>query len=161
MKDFQQQGAQPLPSHSQFFQKTDTPKEQTKDLVSKILSFIEDIDAVTFQPALADQLQFLDKLASDVVSLHQLTLLSTSFSESVTDCRKIVNNILNCKVFLPKFHIEISALDAAKDYRKSKKNKEVLSLICKGFNKDQQHTLILSQELRLLTHDLNAEMENI
>lgn len=161
MKDYQQQGAQPLPGHSQFFQKSDTPQDQTKDLVSKILSFIEDIEAVTQQQALAEQIQFLDKLANDVVSLHQLTLLSTSFSESVTDCRKIVNNILNCKVFLPKFHIEMSTLDAAKDYRKNKKNKEVLSLICKGYHKDQAHSLMLSQELRLLTHDLNAEMENI
>lgn len=161
MKDFQQQGAQPLPSHSQLFQKTDSPKEQTKDLVSKILSFIEDVDAVTYQPNLAEQTQFLDKIAGDVVSLHQLTLLSTSFSESVTDCRKIVNNILNCKVFLPKYHMEMSTLDAAKEYRKNKKNKEILSLICKGYHKDPQHSLILSQELRLLTHDLNAEMENI
>ena len=161
MKDYNQQGAQPLPSHSQFFQKSDTPKEQTKDLISKILSFIENIEAVTHHPALAEQLQFLDKLSSDIVSLHQLTLLSTSFSESVTDCRKIVNNILNCKVFIPKYRIEVSTLDASKDYRKNKKNKEILSLLCKGYQLDDKHSLILSQELKLLTHDLTAEMENI
>lgn len=161
MKDYQQQGAQPLPSHSQLFQKSETPKEQTKNFQAKIISFIEDIEAVTHQPKLADHLDFLDKFASDIVSLHQLTLLSTPFSESVTDCRKLINNILMCKVYLPEYNMEMSSLDAAKDYRKNKKNKDVLSLIFKAYHDDQQHSVILAQELKLLAHDLSAEMENI
>lgn len=161
MKDHNQQGAQPLPAQGHFFQKSDTPRDQIKDLIGLVLSVIENIDVLIFQPLLAEQTTFLDQLAANIVSLHQLTLIPSTFSLFVTDSRKVVNNILTCKVFVEKFQIDISLLDASKDYRKNKRNKELLMLIAQSFHKEPQRSRILSQELKILANDLIAEMENI
>lgn len=161
MKEYEQQGAQPLPYNEPFFTQQETPKEKIKALRNKILSFSQEIEDLLKQPLLTDHDEFLDKIAADIVSLHQLTLTSSLESTATMDSRKLINNILNCKVFIEKQLLDISLIDSAKSYRKSKKNKQALSLLLKGMILEKKRALMLAQEMKLLVIDLTAEMESI
>lgn len=161
MQEYQEQGFEALPSEETFFQPKETPKDIARSLVSRTLVFVDHIETIIHNPLMINDSDYLDKLAKDIVSLHQLSLENTPYSSLISETRKLLNNILNCRILLPNSEKEVSCVEAAKDYRKSKRNKESLLKICKAYQNEVLRSEMLCQDLRLLAHDIQAEAENL
>lgn len=161
MSHDEQQGALPSKDEHFFSFPLETPKEQILALRNKLITLIQIIEEITYQPLLCDHMDFLDKVASTIMALHQLTLLPSSNQQSLAETKQLISNILSCLLLVPKIPLEISLLDAAKLFRKDRKNKEALTLILKNCSKEQDSAQDLITDLKLLAFDLIEEKENI
>jgi hypothetical protein len=161
MKEYEQQGAQPLPNQESFFTQQESIDAQLHSLKDKIQAFITSIEGILKEPLLSKHPEFLDKFAADIVSLHHLSMDPKSKNSLVNETRKIISNVLNCEVKIQASHEPITAIDAALTFRKHKKNSKALHGLLENFLQNKEETQNLLTELKMISYDLSVERENI
>lgn len=161
MNDFQEQQALPLSKDEFFPRNPEDPKHVCHTLKVRILSFIADIEELLKNPLLADHLDFLDTIASHLVSLQSSIISVNICSDHVRETGVLVENILRCMVLVQDQDFALSTLDAAKIYRRNRKNSSPLATILKAYPNNRSTTESLLSELKLLVADLTEEKENI
>lgn len=160
MKDQQEHNALPLPKDDFFSNESEDPKQVCHALKVRILCFVLDIEQLVNTPQLADHLDFLDTIASHIVTLSTLTCCTGVCSENIIEAGKLIDNILTCNVLVKGQDFALSTLDAAKIYRKNRKNKEPFATLLKSYSDQKEETQTLLNELKLLAFDLNEEKGN-
>ena len=161
MQNYQEQNALPLPRDEFFSNQIDDPKQICHAFRTRILCFVTDIEQLIYNPSLADNLDFLDSVASHIVTLSTLSCSTQICSAPMIEAGKLLSNILTCHVLVKNRDFSLSTLDAAKIYRKNRKNKEPFSSLLKSYSEEKESTQSLLNELKLLAHDLNEEKESI
>lgn len=126
----------------------------------RTLALIFDIEQLIEKPHLIDTTYFLDRLATNIVSLYA-EINQPNNRAPVFENKLLIANILTCNVAIKYRSNRISLLDAASIYRKNKDNKDPLILICESMLQNLTYTRPLLNELKLIAFDFNAEMGNI
>lgn len=161
MQNYQEQNALPLPRNEFFGSQLEDPKQLCQAFKVRILCFITDIEQLMYNPSFADNLDFLDTIANHIVTLSSISSCIHVCSASIIEAGKLLDNILTCNVLVKNYDFSLSTLDAAKIYRKNRKNKEPLSSLLKSYSDNKELTESLLNEMKLLAFDLNEEKGNI
>lgn len=161
MQNYQEQNALPLPKDEFFSNQFEDPKQICHALKVRILCLISDIEQLMNTPHMADNLDFLDKIAAHIVTLSNLSCSAQACSSSIIEAGILLDNVLTCPVLVKNKGFSLSTLDAAKIYRKNRKNKEPLSILLKSYSDEKEITQSLLNELKLLAFDLPEEKGNI
>jgi|GEM_PF-1638682 len=155
------QQALPLPQDDFFSNSAEDPQQICKTLKLRILSFIADIEHLLEHPHLASDPTFLDKMASHLVTLQSLISSTSVCCTSTKEISQLLENMLRCTIAVQDQEFALSMLDAAKIYRKNKKNLAPLSMILKSYPLCKESASTLVSELKVLASDLIEEKENI
>jgi hypothetical protein len=161
MQNYQEQNALPFPKDDFFSSEAEDPKQISRALKMRILCLVTDIEQLIENPDLADHLDFLDAIAAHIVTLNSLSCSTSICHASIIEAGKLIDNLLTCPVLVKNRDFSLSTLDAAKIYRKNRKNKEPLTSLLKSYSEQKETTLSLLNELKLLAFDLNEKTENI
>ena len=160
MSDNFEQGSIPLSKEDSFSYESEDPQQLCTYLKKRILHFALDIEHLRQNPLFAENFNFLDQFANNLIALNQLTDCSTVCSETIMETGALIKNILTCSVVIKNHNLEMSTLDAAKLYRKNKNNAAIFSALLKAYTAKNPHIDCLLNELKLLAHDLIEEKEN-
>lgn len=161
MQDLYGQQALPLPKDDSFPNQAEDPQQICKSLKIQVLNFVADIEQLLDEPLLVSHRDFLDRIASHLVTLQSLIVSTRICSEATQEISVLIDNILRCNVLVKGHEFALSMLDAAKIYRKNKNHVTPLALILQSYLSHKRNVTCLLDELKLLASDLIEEKENI
>jgi hypothetical protein len=151
----------PLSKDEFFPNHSEDPKEITHALRLRMLHLTTDIEQLMRHPSFARNLDFLDMVASHIMTLQSLTSSAYRCSELTQETAGLVHNILTCPVLVQYSHQMVSLLEAAKMYRKNRQHKEPLASLLRAYAKYKVYSQPLVNTLKVLAFDLTEEMGNI
>lgn len=139
---------------------SNNPAEVCRVIQTRMISFITDIEKVIRHPSIKNDLDFLDKLAKDIIALEHLSSCTSCCSENIIEAGKLIHNLITDEITINDKQVtSTNTLALAKEYLKEKKTSKIFSTMLSNFLKDKETTKTFINQLKVLAFDINSELK--